>query len=294
MCPVKIISFDDFCHSTLNHKYITEKCNLTLAPTASRCGNTFFIDILDPDLSKYYHQSRSCSNTVIPSVSSRIMLEMFERSYNLGYGAVIVICPHSSVLPHHRNAVNAKRCFMRQNHEDDFRIEVLDAKSVGTGMLVPAIYAAKQAENCIDTDSIINLSRRIVKKGEMIYISKNGNSTVINNICGNDIETVDVSLYRKELQLKAFLYLVTEKINAGKHKAYAISTGCNLNSCSLDTVISEIDERSGCEPLFTLPYSLIGTYMFGDNALCVNFFNSDYFDFEELKKLAVRIKLNSK
>lgn len=287
MAEVKIISFCDSADKVLNREFMSDRYNLTLVPTVCRCGNSFFLDMLEPDLSKY---SLMANKTEPPFVSTRILSKMIERAYKLGYGAVVVICPHSSVTSHRRDVINSRRCIKRRERGGSFRVEILDTKSAGAGMLIPAIYLSKKAADCIDEDLIIELSRRVMKSAEMYCISKSDDLTNIYHVHGNSTEKIDVSPYRYELQREAFLCFVAEKINASKHKAYALSIGSNVSERFLSMLLFELEEKVNRKPLYIMPYSTIGTYMFGDNALCVHIFDSDDFDFDYLKELINDIK----
>ncbi|MBR3867875.1 MAG: DegV family protein [Clostridia bacterium] len=275
---IKFITVFDDEKQMVFSETILKRYNISAYPSVFFSDNKPYYDGLNAD-SSVFSDMKKHHTVVGPDIPSEIFQREYVKSYNEGYFAVVVICPHSKWFPYYDAAVTAANRLRRSVKYDfsTFRISVIDSKSFAAGVMLHALSMAHDHEvNHFSSELVVEFGRKNAIKNDTYILTQTPNAfcdsvgkLIAFRSFGCQFKKFDMISTLDSVKFDLFADTVCRQLKK-TNSNYAVSIGINCEFAG--NVIGRIIKRSGVNPICVMQYGIPSTNVLGDSSICVNFF----------------------
>ncbi len=278
MSLIKFITVYDDEKQMVFSETILKRYNISAYPSVCFFENKHYYDGLNID-SSMFSDMKKLNVVVGPGIPSKIFQREYIKSYNEGYFAVVVVCPHSKWFPYYNNAVTAAKRLKRSKKYDfsTFRISVIDSKSFGAGVMIHTLLMAQDhVINHLPSGFVVEFGKKNATKNDTYIFSQ---TQTTNDFCGlsgdltafrvygRQFKKIDLNSMHDNVKFDFFSDMICrqlKKVNGN----YAVSIGANCEFAG--NIIGRIIKNSGVKPICVMQYAIPSTDVLGDSSLCIN------------------------
>lgn len=261
--------YDDEKNMLFSEK-TTKLYDVNFIPSCFKSEEKLYIDGINADSEKYNEIFNKEIIEQKPVVPSKVFLEVYERAFNSGYMAVIVLCPHRKWFGYYNEAKTAQRQFSRHKKysAENFRIYVIDTKTFASGAMIQGIWGAKlYAEKSCSSEYIANLIKAKCNKSRTFILSLKNEIFSAYMVTGTRVTQLDISDSVDSVKFTKFAETVSRYIKNASG-LYSVSVGFHCDFAG--SVLGRIEEKTKILPQAVSQYGIPTTDILGTKAICIH------------------------
>lgn len=273
---IKFITIFDDEKQMVFSETILKRYVISAYPAVFFCENKPYYDGLNADSAMFADMKKRYS-VIGPDIPSEIFQREYIKSYNEGYFAVVVVCPHSKWFPYYEKALTAANRLKRSKKYDfsTFRISVIDSKSFAAGVMLHTLSMTHDYEiNHLPSGLVVDFGRKNAIKNDTYILSQSPNTfcdlseglTAFRSY-GYQFKKIDMNSMPDSVKFDLFTDMICRQLKKLNGK-YAVSVGINCEFGG--NIIGRIIKKSGVKPICVMQYSIPSTNVLGDSSICVN------------------------
>lgn len=275
---IKFITVFDDEKQMLMSEMVLKRYNISAYPSVFFCDNKPYYDGFNVD-SELYSELKKQNNVTRPKIPLKIFQREFIKSYQEGYFAVVVICPHRKYFPYYDEAVAAANRIKRSKKYDFrmFRMCVIDSKSFGAGVMLHTLQMAHDYElDHNPSGLVIEYGQRNAKKNKTYIFSQTPNVFSSKSCCPSSFEVsayqvkpIDIGDVSESFSYDMFADKICQLLKKSKGN-YVVSVGSKCDFAG--NIIGRIIKKSGIKPSCVMQYAVATSAVLGNEALCINLY----------------------